>query len=223
MRRLALIAALALAATPAHATGDPLESVNRAVHGFNQLAQRHVLGPVAEAYLAWTPLPVREGVSNAVANLAEPVTAANALLAGDTGTATTAALRFGINSTLGVAGLRDPATDMGYLRQTMALGDTLCRWGIPSGPYLVLPLLGPSSLRDAGGMAVTTLALAQAVGSDAVLAWQTGTTLVDYASAHPAVQSIESTALDSYATWRSLWRQRRAATCAGDMPGEDEP
>ena len=210
-----LAALLVLTASPALAS-DPLEAVNRQVHGFNVLAQRHVLGPVAAAYRAWTPAAVRAAMADVVANLGEPVTAVSALLAGDVDVATTAAVRFGINSTMGMGGVRDVAAERGYARQRMGVGDALCRWGVPSGPYLVLPLLGPSSLRDAGGMAVASLALSQAVGGDALLAVGAGVSAVEYAAVEPQLRRIEATALDSYATYRSLWRQQRVAACPQD-------
>ncbi len=218
MIRLAAI--LALLATPAFAAGDPLEPVNRQVHAFNLLAQRHVLGPMARAYTSWIPAPVREGVANALANFGEPVTAASALLAGDVTLASQVAARFGINTMLGYGGVRDAAAEMGYPPVRMGVADALCRWGIPSGPYLVLPLIGPSSLRDAGATLTTSLALSQALGSDAVLAWGAATSWTEYAALHPALMRIETQALDLYATHRSLYRQRRAASCGND-PMED--
>ena len=223
MRGIALAAALALAPAGAQAMGDPLEAVNRQVHGFNLLAQRHVLGPAAAAYLAWTPAPVREGIGNAIANLGEPVTAASALLAGEPRTAAKAVLRFGINTTLGWGGVRDAAAARGYSRASLGLADALCRWGVPAGPYLVLPLFGPSTLRDAGGMVATSLALSQVVGADAVLAWSAGAGFVDYAAWHPELERLERGAMDGYATLRSVHRQRRAATCPTDpQPDEEE-
>lgn len=228
MRRAALAAALLLAppaALPALAqeSGDPLEAVNRRVHGFNLLAQRHVLGPAASAYVAWTPATVREGIGNAIANLGEPVTAASALLAGEPRMAAKAVVRFGINTTLGIGGVRDAAAELGYRRASLGLGDALCRWGVPAGPYVVLPLFGPSTLRDAGGMLATSLTLSQVVGADAVAAWSAAAGFVDYAAWHPELDRLERGALDGYATLRSIHRQRRAATCPIDpQPGEEE-
>ena len=224
MRQLALAAALLLApvAAQAQAAGDPLEPVNRYVHGFNLLAQRHVLGPAASAYITWTPASEREGIGNAVANLGEPVTAASALLAGEPRMAAKATLRFGINTTLGLGGVRDAAAEFGYRRASLGLGDALCRWGVPAGPYLVLPLFGPTTLRDAGGLIATSLALSQVVGADALLAWSAGAGFVDYAAWHPELDRLERGALDGYAALRSIHRQRRAATCATDPQIDEE-
>jgi len=224
MRAVILAAGLAIAAAPAaaHAMADPLEAVNRQVHAFNVLAQRHVLGPAAAAYMAWTPTPVREGIGNALANLGEPVTAASALLAGEPRTAAKAVVRFGINTTLGYGGVRDAAAERGYLRASRGLADALCRWGVPAGPYVVLPLLGPSTVRDAGGMIVTSVTLTHAVGVEAVLAWKAGTGFVEYAAWHPELDRVERGALDSYATLRSIHYQRRSVTCPTDPLPEEE-
>ncbi len=222
-RALAVAAALVALPGAAQAMADPLEAVNRRVHGFNQLAQRHVLGPAAAAYLAWTPAPVREGIGNALANLGEPVTAASALLAGEPRTAATAVLRFGINTTMGYGGVRDAAAGMGYLRASRGLADALCRWGVPAGPYVVLPLLGPSTVRDAGGVIATSVTLTHLVGVEAVVAWQAGTGFVEYAAWHPELNRLEHGALDSYATMRSIHYQRRSISCPSDpLPWEEE-
>lgn len=222
MRALLLAAALLAVPAGARAASDPLEAVNRHVHDFNLLAHRYVLAPVAASYNAWTPAPVRAGISNAMANLGEPVTAASALLAGDARAAGKSAIRFGINTTLGLGGVRDAAAPMGYPAAPMRLGDALCRWGVPSGPYLVLPLLGPSTLRDAGGRVATSVALAPVVSAEAVVGWTAGSAFLDYADVHPELDRLEREALDSYATLRSVHLQRRAAACATDMAAIDE-
>jgi phospholipid-binding lipoprotein MlaA len=212
---LSLIALLAMA-LPAQAAPDPLEPVNRRVHALNRLLQAHVLGPVAEAYVEYTPPGVREGVANAFANLGEPITAISAIAAGDLPRAANAALRFGINTTLGLGGVSDAAAPLGFPRRPMATADAVCSWGVPSGPYLVLPLLGPSTLRDAGAMLATSAALSQAVGTEAFLAWRSGDLFTAYAGFHEELQQIDAQALDSYAVHRSAFLQRRAAACPAD-------
>lgn len=221
MRALALAAALLLPAAAAQAGGDPLEAMNRRVHGFNLLAQRHVLGPAAAAYVGWAPAPVREGIGNALANLGEPVTAASALLAGEPRMAATAALRFGINATLGYGGVRDAAAGMGHPRASLGLGDALCRWGVPPGPYLVLPLVGPSTLRDAAGTLAASLALSHMLGAEAVAAWGAASGFADYAAGHPQLDRLERGALDGYAALRSIHAQRRALACPPDRLPEE--
>jgi phospholipid-binding lipoprotein MlaA len=223
-RRAVLLAACLLAAAPAAAEvpPDPLEGVNRRIHAFNGLVRSHVLGPVAEFYVGHAPLAVRSGVANALANLGEPVTALSALLAGDLEVARNAALRFGINTTIGLGGVRDSAAERGHAPRAFTLADAACRWGLPSGPFLVLPLAGPSSLRDAVALATSGVALSQLLGADAVSAWAGGVSFVTYAEAHRGLMAAEAGALDPYAMLRSAHLQRRAAACQQDAATDEE-
>lgn len=214
--------AIGLAAPAAQAAPDPLEPVNRRIHALNRLLQAHVLGPVAEAYVEYTPPGVREGVANAFANLGEPITAISAIAAGDLPRAANAALRFGINTTIGLGGVSDAAAPLGFARRPMAPADALCSWGVASGPYLVLPLLGPSTLRDAGAMVATGAALSQAVGPEVFLGWRAGDLFTAYAGFHAELQQVDAQALDSYALHRSAFLQRRAAACPADRTAEAE-
>lgn len=217
--RLALAGALLLLAAPtppARAAADPLEAVNRRVHAFNQVVRARILAPAAELWLSAVPAGVRHGAARAVANLGEPLTATAALAAGEVGLAAHAAARFGINTTLGLGGIRDRAAALGYPRRAFGFADTACRWGLPSGPYLVLPVLGPSTLRDAGAQAVSAAALAQLLGSEALLAWSGSDAFLAYADLHPALERIEAESLDPYAVLRSAYLQRRAAACPVD-------
>lgn len=216
IRPLACATALTLAAVPALAAQDPLEAANRRIHAFNQVARTWVLAPVAQAYVAHVPQPVRDGAARALTNLGEPVTAAAALAAGETGIAAHAARRFGINMTLGLGGLRDAAAARGLAPRSFTLADAACRWGVPAGPYLVLPILGPATLRDAAAQALTAAALAQVLGSDAALAWGAADVMAAYVAAHPSLERLEAEALDSYAVLRSITLQRRAAACPVD-------
>jgi phospholipid-binding lipoprotein MlaA len=216
-RLLPLIAlAVGLAAPAAQAAPDPLEPVNRRIHAMNQLLQTHVLGPAAEAYVAYTPPGVRQGVSNVFANLGEPITAVSALVAGDLPRAGNAALRFGINTTIGLGGATDAATPLGFARRPMAPADAVCSWGVASGPYMVLPLLGPSTLRDASAMVATGTALSTAVGPELFLGWRAGDLFTTYAAFHAELQQIDAQAIDSYALHRAAFLQRRAAVCPAD-------
>jgi phospholipid-binding lipoprotein MlaA len=213
---LALALACGAAAPPAAAAPDPLEGVNRRVHAFNRLAQAHVLGPAAELYRAHASPGFRRGLGNLLATLREPVTALSGLAAGEVDLARTAATRFAINATLGRGGVRDRAAELGHPPRPFTPADALCAWGVPSGPFLVLPLLGPSTLRDAGAMAAAGAALSQAIGPDAWLAWSTTEALHGYAELHPELERVEATSLDPYAVLRSAYLQRRAAACAVD-------
>lgn len=131
--------------------GDPWEGYNRYVFAFNESVDVVVVKPAAKGYRLLLPEFVRRGVSNAFSNLGELPSALNNLLQGDLAGVNNDLMRFLINSTLGILGLFDPATAMGLLKQDEDFGQTLGAWGVEPGPYLVLPLLGPSNLRDFPG------------------------------------------------------------------------
>ncbi len=133
---------------------DPLEPLNRRIYTFNEYADRYVLRPVAQAYDDVAPEPVQTGVRNFFDNLGEPISAVNNLLQGEFGQAGHNAGRFLMNSTLGVFGLTDPASAAGLEPAEEDFGQTLAVWGLPSGWYLVLPLLGPTTVRDGAGTLV---------------------------------------------------------------------
>lgn len=143
-------AALALTgcATPAN-NYDPLEPVNRPIYKFNEVSDRYVLKPVAKGYDYVTPGFVKKGVSNFFNNIDDIFTAANGLLQGKPKQAGSDTARVLLNSTLGLAGLFDVASSVGLQKHDEDFGQTLGYWGVGSGPYLMLPLLGPSTLRDA--------------------------------------------------------------------------
>ena len=128
---------------------DPLEGLNRTTFKVNETVDDYVLKPVAKGYQAVTPSFVRSGVSNAFSNIGDVGTSVNNLLQGKPGNAISDVGRFLVNSTLGVLGLFDVASPMGLEKHEEDFGQTLGRWGVESGPYLVLPILGPSTLRDA--------------------------------------------------------------------------
>ncbi len=131
---------------------DPLESLNRQVFEFNDVVDRAVLKPVAQAYEAVLPEPVRDCLSNAFSNLREPSNAINNLLQGKPVDAMSDTCRFVVNSTIGLLGCFDPARQMGLEKHSEDFGQTLGRWGAGPGPYLVVPILGPSTVRDAIGI-----------------------------------------------------------------------
>jgi len=133
---------------------DPLEPANRAVHEFNVALDHLVVGPVAEAYGAAVPEDIRTVVENAARNLGEPNAFVNHMLQGNGKGASTTLTRFLINSTLGIAGLEDPAADMGIFQAPTDFGETLATWGVPEGAYIELPVLGPSTVRDTAGIVV---------------------------------------------------------------------
>jgi phospholipid-binding lipoprotein MlaA len=131
---------------------DPIESFNRQVFEFNDIVDRAVLKPVAQAYEYVLPEPVRDCISNIFSNFREPSNAVNNLLQGKPIDAASDTCRFVVNSTVGLLGCFDPARHMGLEKHNEDFGQTLGRWGIASGPYLVVPILGPSTVRDAIGI-----------------------------------------------------------------------
>jgi phospholipid-binding lipoprotein MlaA len=132
---------------------DPLEGVNKRVYRFNALADRYVLLPSVHFYDAVAPDPVRTGVANFFSNLGEIGTFANAVLQLKPAASAVTLSRFVINSTLGIAGFFDPATHFGLTQRHEDFGQTLGHYGLGTGAYLVLPLVGPSDLRDGVGLA----------------------------------------------------------------------
>lgn len=131
---------------------DPIEPVNRAIYKFNAMFDRAIFVPVTELYEFATPTFVQDRVSGFFSNLTEINTFANSILQVSFGKASRAAVRFLVNSTIGLAGLFDPMTALGTNQQREDLGQTLGVWGIAEGPYLILPILGPSNLRDTVGL-----------------------------------------------------------------------
>lgn len=131
---------------------DPFEGWNRGVYAFNEEVDKAVLGPVAKGYRAITNEPVRQGVSNFLTNLNQPVVFANTVLQGKPLAALDTATRFFVNSTIGIGGVFDPATPLDVPKHNEDFGQTLGVWGVPNGPYLVLPIMGPSNLRDTVGL-----------------------------------------------------------------------
>ena len=197
---------------------DPHEGFNRGVWSFNQAADKAVIKPVTTVYRTITPVPARRGITAILRNLSEPFSAVNALLQGKPNRAFNSIGRFVINTTIGVGGLADHATDLGLPPTREDFGQTLHHWGAKNSPYLVLPLLGPSTIRDGVGTAVQFVAdPAQIITQDVIgmngteRAALTGVRIIDGRS-----QAIDSgydgvleTSADPYAAARSTYFQRR--------------
>ena len=132
---------------------DPWEGFNRRIFWFNEQADEYVIEPIARGWDWVAPDPIQNSVQNFFQNLLAPVSVVGNLLQGKLGAAGTETARFALNSTLGFAGLFDPAAEWGIEPRREDLGQTLGTWGVPTGPYLVLPLIGPSNPRDAIGLA----------------------------------------------------------------------
>lgn len=225
MRRLWRLAVAALAAAALAGCAvqspdprDPWEPMNRATFEFNDGVDRVVLRPLAEGYRFALPEPVRDGVRNFFANLQDPWIALNQLLQGKVEEALSDAWRFIANSTFGIGGIFDIATDMRLPKHAEDFGQTLAVWGVDFGPYLVLPILGPSSVRDATGTAVASQAylpwqLPKWLDLDHRVAWQNSLTVVDLiqtrANLLDATDLLEQAALDRYAFLRNAYFQRR--------------
>lgn len=141
-------------ATSAGDAADPWEGMNRDLYAVHNAVDNAVLEPVARGYRAATPTFFRTGVSNFLRNLRSPVIFANDVLQFEPERAVTTAARFGINTTVGVVGLFDPASSMGLERHDEDFGQTLAVWGVPAGPYVFVPLMGPTTVRDASARVV---------------------------------------------------------------------
>jgi phospholipid-binding lipoprotein MlaA len=132
-------------------TQDPWEGFNRKIYAFNDALDKHVARPVAHTYVRAMPGPARSGIHNVISNIDEPVTVINDALQGKLKQTFQDLGRFLVNSTVGLLGWFDVASHVGLTHHDEDLGQTLAVWGVPSGPYLVIPVIGPSTLRDAGG------------------------------------------------------------------------
>lgn len=196
---------------------DPYENTNRQIFAFNQSVDRNVLVPVAEAYRNNVPQPVRDGVHNFLRNVDEPLIFAHDVLQAEPVLAVNTAGRFVVNSTIGFGGIVDVATAMGIPYHPNDLGVTLARWGFPEGAYLIIPVLGPSNLRDAIGKAGDSFGDPGNIVAGnyhviyASIARSATEGIDERARNIETLADIEKTSLDYYATLRSLYRQRRAA------------
>lgn len=200
------------------ANNDPFEPTNRSIYSFNEWLDRSVTRPVAVGYREYIPRPVRRGIRNVLNNLRSPVILANDMLQGQSRRAGDTLGRFVVNSTLGVAGVFDVAdTRFGVPRHTEDFGQTLAVWGVREGPFLFLPLAGPTNVRDLAGSGVDGLAGAasffgQAAALGVLRYPRAGLSLVDTREALlDPVDEMRRTSLDPYATYRSAYRQRRQA------------
>lgn len=223
--------ALAACATPSAqdmAEGDPLEGVNRGVHGFNEALAEHVVVPVANAAKSNTSESGRSTtgevlhhVGNVLDNLGEPKNAVNGALQGNAGTVGTAVVRFGLNSTVGLLGVYDVAGAIGLERRQEDFGQTLGSWGAPSGPYMVAPVAGPTNTRDVAGMVVD--GVLNPVGlipipGEAMTAARTGVTAAEAIDSAEVTADAAQTEDDAYAAARTRYDGRRDAQIANVAP-----
>jgi phospholipid-binding lipoprotein MlaA len=200
---------------------DPIESVNRGIFSFNMTLDKYLMKPVAQVYRDYVPREVRDRIHDFLNNLREPLTFANEVLQLEPKRAIQTAGRFGINSTIGFFGAVDVMAAGGAEAHHEDFGQTLGVWGVPEGPYIMLPFFGPSNPRDAVGMGVDHFldplgAVMHAKRQD----WYTDTwpsfgrmaanTLDKRERYLDALDEVERTSIDFYASLRSMYRQRRA-------------
>lgn len=207
----------------APSTYDPWERYNRQMHRFNNAVDRTVAKPLARGYVKVVPRPFRLGVSNFFNNLGQPVSAVNALLQGKPKQAGQSLGRFLINSTLGIAGIFDPASDAKLPNRSEDFGQTLGVWGWKKSRYVELPLFGPRTLRDSFGMVGDApLSPLRQVEADNIRIPLQGVQLVDVRAQLLATDSFREGAEDDYALVRDAWMQRRDYQIFGDrMNGDD--
>ncbi len=218
-------AALAGCATPGQqrlAEQDPLERYNRAVWDMNMAIDKSVVKPTASAYRTVTPKAARRGISRILDNFDEPFSAINSLLQGRPDRAVRSLGRFVVNSTIGVGGLADHATGLGLPEESADFGQTMAVWGINAGPYVVLPLLGPSTFRDSVGIGVQFAFDPQNLVQRQVMSTPSRWSLRAFEAIDlraklmdMGADAVLETSADPYATARSAYLQRRAAIVAG--------
>lgn len=212
------VTALALAACsgPRDADGvyDPFEVNNRAHHETNKQLDKNLVKPVSQAYGTAVPAPVRAGVSNFAENLALPGMVVNDLLQLRLGDAASNTTRFLVNSTIGLAGLLDPADDIGLYARDSDFGETLHVWGVNEGAYVELPILGPTTERDMAGKVVDfVISPTRAFLPDELRQANTAASVADAANSRyrfsDTVDSVLYDSADSYAQARLLYLQNR--------------
>ena len=209
---LVLGMALLLSACASTGEPDPWEPFNRSMYSFNEKLDEYVAKPLAKGYRAITPDPVDRGITRFFANLDDVQVALNNLLQGKPGLAFSDAGRVLINSTIGLLGFLDPASDLGLEKHEEDFGQTLGKWGFSTGPYLVLPVIGPSNVRDTVGFAGDWVVnpIYRRIDS-ATISWSLyGIRYVDRrADLLGASRVLQSAAMDPYSFVRESYLQRR--------------
>ena len=191
---------------------DPLEGLNRGIYKFIDVADKAVFKPVAGAYKAVAPTPVQTGISNFFANLRTFMTTINQVLQFKFNKAAESATRFVVNTTVGIAGFIDVASKTGIPQYKEDFGQTLGYWGVGNGAYLMLPFLGPSTLRDTGGLAFDTMLLDPLGYVENVRVRNTlyGTFFISTRASYlPGSDLLDEAALDPYTFMRDAYLQRR--------------
>jgi phospholipid-binding lipoprotein MlaA len=212
---------------------DPIEGFNRAIFDMNMAIDKILFSPLAELYRFTIPSPARNCVHNTLENLRTPITFTNDVLQLEGDRAMESLARFLINTTLGIGGLFDVATELGIEPHKEDFGQTLAVYGLPSGPYLMLPILGPSSVRDLGGFAFDTYMDPTTYGARKWLGSRkartasyirTGVDVLDYRERSiEFIDGLKKT-IDPYSTLRSLYGQKRKSDISnGQEKNDDTP
>lgn len=227
---VACVAACASSATEQHEYDDPFEGYNRAMFSFNYQVDKYVIKPVAEGYRAVTTPFIRERIGSVIDNLKEPVSAGNHLLQADPEASVKSLSRFVINSTLGLVGMFDVAEGWGLPKDKTTFNETFAKWCIPQGPFIVLPLLGPSTPRAATGMALDFVfdpvywATYQDANVHDKASW--GYAIAQGITAREAaldiLDDLERNSVDFYATMRSAYLQNQSKLkCFNDVSKDE--
>lgn len=217
------------ASTQKWADSDPLEPFNRQMFRINQSLDHHAALPAAVFYKSSVPEDVRDGVHNVLQNVGLPITVANDLLQGEATRARIAAERFCVNTTIGVVGILDPATGMGLPLQPDDFGQTMAVYGVPGGPYLVLPLLGATLPRDAIGRLFvdhyfSPLSYFDYSGHYYVsIGARVFTTVDGRARAIDEIREIERNSIDQYAAMRDAYLKHRDDQIHHRLPSDADP
>ena len=202
------------------AEADPWEARNRRVYAFNKKLDRYVMMPITNGYRTVVPVAGRRGIGNAYNNYGEPFNFMNFILQGRPDLAFQSVDRFLLNTTLGIGGLGDAATDIGRPQNDTDWGQTFSQWGIASGPYMVFPFFGPSTLRDGIATPIDFVVDPADFVRNATLSpslwWRAGQIslrIIDIRSrlVDTGADGLLASSLDEYATVRSAWLQRRRA------------
>ena len=211
--------------TPAEVLGayDPWERYNRQVHRVNNIVDRRVARPLARTYVHVVPRPVRLGVSNFFSNLGQPVAAVNSLLQGKPTQAAQSLGRFALNTTLGIVGVFDPASDAKLPNKSEDFGQTLGVWGWKRSRYVELPLFGPRTVRDVVGIfGDAPLSPLRHVQADRMRIPIQGLQMVEVRTQLLSTDSLREGVEDDYALVRDAWSQRRNYQIFGDRQLEGE-
>jgi phospholipid-binding lipoprotein MlaA len=221
----ALFAAGVLAGCAGAPKQDPLEPWNRKVFAFNEAVDDAVLAPTARAYRSIVPQPVRTGLSNFFSNVGDAWSAVNLVLQGRVADGLSDMMRFGTNTVLGLGGFLDIASEMGLERHGEDFGQTLGKWGVPPGPYIVWPVLGSSTLRDSAALPLDLQATPETfISPPRVRNQLTVTRVIDTrANLLQASRLLDEIALDKYGFVREAYLQRRRSLVYdGEPPEEDD-